>query len=66
MYPNGHFVKSLGLIGDIESEIAAILVEHGLTKATFSEGIMKEMPLNTKENPWTMESSELERRKDLR
>ena len=66
LYPTGHFVKSLGKIGNIETEISTILVEHGLSVATFSDGILKEMPVNTKENPWKMEESEINRRKDLR
>ena len=66
LYPNGHFVRSLGKAGNIETEISAILVEHRLSVAPFSDGILKEMPVNSKENPWIMEESELKRRKDLR
>ena len=37
MYPNGHFVRSLGKIGDLEAEVAAILVENDLRVPPFSE-----------------------------
>lgn len=37
VYPNGHFVRVLGRIGDLEGEIAAILVENSITVAPFSE-----------------------------
>lgn len=37
VYPNGHFVRVLGRIGDLEGEIAAILVENGISVAPFSE-----------------------------
>ncbi|PKU36386.1 dis3-like exonuclease 1 [Limosa lapponica baueri] len=37
VYPNGHFVRVLGRIGDLEGEIAAILVENSICVAPFSE-----------------------------
>lgn len=37
VYPNGHFVRVLGRIGDLEGEIAAILVENSISVAPFSE-----------------------------
>ena len=36
-YPNGHFVKSLGRKGELETEIAAILMENTISVANFSE-----------------------------
>lgn len=41
MYPNGHFVRSLGAVGDLETEIAAVLVEHNLSVGEFSEGLVR-------------------------
>ena len=35
-YPHGHFVCSLGPIGDVETETRAILVEHGLLSKPFT------------------------------
>ena len=40
MYPNGHFVRSLGAIGELETEIAAVLVEKNLAVGPFSEGLV--------------------------
>lgn len=37
VYPNGHFVRVLGKIGDLEGEIATILVENNISVAPFSE-----------------------------
>lgn len=37
VYPNGHFVRVLGRIGDLEGEIATILVENNISVAPFSE-----------------------------
>ena len=36
-YPNGHFVRSLGKIGDLETEIAAILMENSINVPPFSD-----------------------------
>ena len=36
-YPNGHFVRSLGKAGHLETEIAAILVENNISVTAFSE-----------------------------
>ena len=36
-YPNGHFVRSLGKSQHLETEIAAILLEHDLSAGPFSD-----------------------------
>ena len=36
-YPHGHFVKSLGRAGDLETEIATILHENELSACPFAE-----------------------------
>ncbi|XP_019389391.1 PREDICTED: DIS3-like exonuclease 1 [Crocodylus porosus] len=66
VYPNGHFVRVLGRIGDLEGEIAAILVENGISVAPFSEVQMSEMPVSTLENPWRVNPEEELKRVDLR
>ncbi|XP_017909116.1 PREDICTED: DIS3-like exonuclease 1 isoform X2 [Capra hircus] len=66
MYPNGHFVRVLGRIGDLEGEIATILVENNISVVPFSEAQMCEMPVNTPENPWKVNSQEEREREDLR
>ncbi|KAG8574971.1 hypothetical protein GDO81_009404, partial [Engystomops pustulosus] len=65
LYPNGHFVRALGRIGDLEAEIAAILVENSISTNPFSEAQLAEMPTNTPENPWQVSLEECNRR-DLR
>ncbi|OAD80484.1 hypothetical protein PHYBLDRAFT_138042 [Phycomyces blakesleeanus NRRL 1555(-)] len=69
-YPQGHYVRSLGPIHHLDTEISAILVEHGISvsQATqgFSEASLKEMPIDTPEMPWRPEQDEIKRRKDLR
>ncbi|XP_069722504.1 DIS3-like exonuclease 1 isoform X1 [Phaenicophaeus curvirostris] len=66
VYPNGHFVRVLGRIGDLEGEIAAILVENSICIAPFSEIQMSEMPQSSSENPWKVNPEEEENRLDLR
>ncbi|XP_018408330.1 PREDICTED: DIS3-like exonuclease 1 [Nanorana parkeri] len=65
LYPNGHFVRALGLIGDLEAEIQTILVENSISVSPFSEAQLAEMPTNTPENPWRVAPEE-EGRRDLR
>lgn len=66
MYPSGHFVRSLGPIGDLETEIQALMVEHTLAAPSFTEAQLKELPTNTPESPWVMSEMEIEKRRDLR
>nr|XP_045016823.1 DIS3-like exonuclease 1 [Jaculus jaculus] len=66
VYPNGHFVRVLGRIGDLEGEIATILVENSISVIPFSEAQMCKMPVNTPENPWKVSPQEEQVRKDLR
>ena len=39
-YPSGHFVRSIGPIGDIDTETAVILIEHDLQWASFSRALL--------------------------
>lgn len=65
LYPNGHFVRALGRIGDLEAEIATILVENSISMNPFSEAQLAEMPTNSPEKPWRVAPEEPDRR-DLR
>ncbi|XP_041372546.1 LOW QUALITY PROTEIN: DIS3-like exonuclease 1 [Gigantopelta aegis] len=65
-YPNGHFVRSLGKIGDLETEIAALLVENDISVPPFTDGQLKELPADTPDNPWHMADEEICSRCDLR
>ncbi|OAD03553.1 hypothetical protein MUCCIDRAFT_163112 [Mucor lusitanicus CBS 277.49] len=69
-YPNGHFVRSLGPIHQLDTEISAILVEHSISVSQASQGFsqmsLSEMPVDTPENPWKPDQDEIKRRRDLR
>ena len=36
-YPSGHFVQTLGCIGDLETETQTILIEHNLVIRNFTD-----------------------------
>lgn len=36
-YPHGHFVQSLGRVGDLETETQTLLIEHSLAIRVFSD-----------------------------
>ncbi|GFQ64481.1 DIS3-like exonuclease 1 [Trichonephila clavata] len=65
-YPNGHFVKSLGEIGNLETEVQSLLIEHDIFFKEFPQNLIDELPVCTEENPWTLETEEVAKRKDLR
>ncbi|KAI8147933.1 hypothetical protein BJV82DRAFT_311773 [Fennellomyces sp. T-0311] len=69
-YPNGHYVRSLGPIHQLNTEVSAILVEHGISVSQasqgFSEALLKEMPEDSPTSPWKPEKTEIARRRDLR
>ncbi|XP_019853145.1 PREDICTED: DIS3-like exonuclease 1 [Amphimedon queenslandica] len=62
-YPNGHFVRSIGPIGDTETEIQAILIENELSTSSFTQSILSELPDG---DSWKIEEKELKNRIDLR
>ncbi|XP_005990163.1 DIS3-like exonuclease 1 isoform X1 [Latimeria chalumnae] len=66
LYPNGHFVRVLGRIEELETEITSILIENFISVAPFSEAQMREMPVNTPQNPWKVDPEEEAERVDLR
>lgn len=39
-YPNGHLVQTLGDIGNVETEIQTLLIEHGLSVGEFSQNLV--------------------------
>ncbi|TSK19975.1 DIS3-like exonuclease 1 [Bagarius yarrelli] len=66
LYPNGHSVRVLGKAGEVDTEIQTILVENCIHVPPFSEAQLREMPVNSKEQPWQIAPAEMSTRKDLR
>ncbi|CAK1598616.1 unnamed protein product [Parnassius mnemosyne] len=61
-YPLGHFVRSLGPIGDKNAENEVILLEHDIPHARFSEAVLACLP----PDDWTIPEEEIKKRVDLR
>ncbi|GBG61067.1 hypothetical protein CBR_g18659 [Chara braunii] len=64
--PHGHLVRVLGQIGDVSTEMAAILVENGIDDIPFSSGALQELPADNEECPWKIPVAECMTRRDLR
>ncbi|XP_076802631.1 exosome complex exonuclease RRP44-like [Clavelina lepadiformis] len=61
-YPQGHFVRSLGEIGDKETENEVLLLEHDVSHAPFSQAVLNCLPSPN----WAIPEEELRKREDLR
>lgn len=61
-YPLGHFVRSLGEIGDKETENEVLLLEHDVPHSKFSENVLKCLPTL----PWEITEEDVCQRVDLR
>ncbi|KAJ1957444.1 hypothetical protein EC988_000830, partial [Linderina pennispora] len=69
-YPHGHFVRPLGPIGDLDTEIDVILVERQIAVSQaalgFSKASLREMPVDSPATPWQPDAAEAAGRRDLR
>ncbi|BET02349.1 RNB [Nesidiocoris tenuis] len=61
-YPQGHFVRALGKIGDQDTENEVLLLEHDIPCYKFSEAVLADLP----SNDWVISDEELAKRVDLR
>ena len=61
-YPEGHFVRALGRIGDKSTENEVLLLEHDIPHSSFSEAVMDCLP----SLPWTIGAEDERSRVDLR
>jgi exosome complex exonuclease DIS3/RRP44 len=63
-YPTGHFVRTIGDIGDRETETEVILLEHDVAFSPFSSQVLKCLP-SEGEN-YSISPEQLASREDLR
>lgn len=63
-YPQGHYVKSLGNIGDKETENQVLLLEHDVPHLSFTDAVLSCLPPEGAQ--WTIPSEEFAKREDLR
>ncbi|KAK2489328.1 hypothetical protein MC885_011272 [Smutsia gigantea] len=61
-YPNGHFVKNLGEVGDKETETEVLLLEHDVPHQPFSQAVLSFLP----KIPWSITEKDMKNREDLR
>uniref|UniRef100_A0A8D0Y5K5 Protein DIS3 homolog n=1 Tax=Sus scrofa TaxID=9823 RepID=A0A8D0Y5K5_PIG len=61
-YPNGHFVKNLGEVGDKETETEVLLLEHDVPHQPFSQAVLSFLP----KMPWSITEKDMKNREDLR
>uniref|UniRef100_W5N8W8 DIS3-like exonuclease 1 n=1 Tax=Lepisosteus oculatus TaxID=7918 RepID=W5N8W8_LEPOC len=66
LFPNGHFVRVLGRVGQLETEVATILVENSIQVPPFSEAQLREMPVIPTDSRWDVEPEQVLGRRDLR
>ena len=52
-YPQGHFVRALGRIGDKETESEVLLLEHDVPHSRFSDAVLSYLP----KLPWIITES---------
>lgn len=63
-YPQGHYVKSLGNIGDKDTENQVLLLEHDVPHLNFTDAVLNCLP---PEGPdWNIPDEEFKSRADLR
>ena len=65
-YPLGHFVRTIGTIGDKPTEIEVVLLEHDIPHSKFSQEVLDCLPTVTPENPWEITQQDRENREDFR
>lgn len=61
-FPQGHFVRVLGDIGDKNTETEVLLLEHDIPHQSFSAAVLGDLP----QMPWQITSDDLRSRCDLR
>lgn len=61
-YPQGHFVRALGPIGDKATENEVLLLEHDIPHSKFSEAVLACLP----ELPWSITPQDESERVDCR
>ncbi|KAJ1829352.1 hypothetical protein LPJ56_000451 [Coemansia sp. RSA 2599] len=69
-YPQGHFVRTLGPVSSLDTQIDAILVERQIAtsqaKLKFAAAVLREMPEDSAGAPWVPGERDLQGRRDLR
>jgi hypothetical protein len=65
-YPSGRCIKVIGPIGDLETEVRALLIENQVNLEPFSAAALACLPQAAGGGGWTVPDDEIARRLDLR
>ena len=65
-FPSGHISKIIGPVGDLETEIACLLIEHNIFLPPFSKSALACLPDVRTGSDWLIPSDEIGKRLDLR
>jgi len=57
-YPVGHFVRKLGPLKELETNISALLVEHNLQVEPFTEEMTSHLPPLSQVKKWKVDPQE--------
>eukprot|EP01117_Protostelium_nocturnum_P010562 TRINITY_DN3799_c0_g1_i5.p2 TRINITY_DN3799_c0_g1~~TRINITY_DN3799_c0_g1_i5.p2 ORF type:complete len:1114 (-),score=421.54 TRINITY_DN3799_c0_g1_i5:5440-8781(-) len=67
MYPNGHYVQTLGEIGKVDTEVAAVLAENTISLIPWAPKMLEGIPpSDPPKNRWQLPEEECLKRRDLR
>ena len=61
-FPQGHFVRELGEIGDKDTENEVLLLEHDVPHQSFSTAVLSDLP----QIPWWITEDDMKVRRDFR
>ena len=61
-FPTGHYVRTIGAVGDTQAESEAILLEHEVNTSPFSAQVQACLP----QKGWQIPAEEIDKRLDLR
>uniref|UniRef100_A0A7S4N145 Ribosomal RNA-processing protein 44 n=1 Tax=Guillardia theta TaxID=55529 RepID=A0A7S4N145_GUITH len=65
-FPSGHYVRTIGDIGDIQCESEVILIEHDVCIREFAPAVFKLLPPVGPNGEWEVPEEEIRKRVDLR
>ncbi len=66
MYPTGHYIKTIGEVGDLNTEINCLMIERNINLSPFSANALACLPQVPNEDKWVVSEEEIKQRRDLR
>lgn len=66
LYPTGHYIKTIGEVGDLNTEINCLMIERNINLSPFSAHALACLPQVPNEEKWVVSEEEIKQRRDLR